>query len=73
LVLRRCITDVERVTEIVMEWADKCGGLRRLDPSRHEFEKKTRSRCYVIMEEQIPPMTLETLKEKNPDRCCEMR
>ena len=43
-----------------MEWADKCGGLRRLDPSRHEFEKKTRSRCYVVMEEQIPPMTRNT-------------
>lgn len=67
LVLRRGITDVDKVTEIVMKWADKCGRLRRLDPSRREFEKDTRSRFYVVSKDRIPPMTLEKLKEKNPE------
>jgi hypothetical protein len=65
LVLTRGITDVEKVTEIVMEWADKCAELRRLEPSRREFQKETRKRFYVVMRDRIPHMELETLKEKN--------
>ena len=67
LVLRRGITDVNKVTETVMKWADKCAELRRLDPSRREFERETRSRFYEVMRDKIWHMSLERLKEKNSD------
>jgi hypothetical protein len=68
LVVRRGITDVDNVTKIVMNWADKCAKLRKLDPSRREYEKEARARIYEVMQSnhRIPPMRLETLKEKNP-------
>ena len=67
LVLRRGITDVNKVTETVMKWADKCAELRRLDPSRREFERETRARFYEVMRDKIWHMSLEKLKEKNPE------
>jgi hypothetical protein len=67
LVLTRGITDPDQVCSIIMEWADKCAELRRLDPSRREFAAKTRSRIYHVLQERVPHMKLETLKEKNPD------
>lgn len=66
LVLTRGITDVDEVTEIVMEWADRCAELRRLEPSRREFQKGTRKRFHVVIRDRIPPMRLEKLKEKKP-------
>jgi hypothetical protein len=55
------------VSDIIMEWADKCGELRRLDPSRREFEHKVRARTYDVIQSRIPPMKLATLKERNPE------
>jgi hypothetical protein len=48
-----------------MKWAEKCAGLRRLDPSRREFSVRVRSRIDEVMKDRIPPMTVNTLKEKN--------
>ncbi|HEX6253813.1 MAG TPA: hypothetical protein VFZ55_06300 [Nitrososphaera sp.] len=67
LVLRRGIADVNQIIRIVMAWADKCSELRSLEPSRREFEKRIQSRLYEVMRDRIPPMRLETLREKNPD------
>jgi hypothetical protein len=67
LVLRKGITNPNQVSDIIMEWADKCGELRRLEPSRWEFEHKIRSRVYEVMHDRISQMKLSTLKEKNPD------
>jgi hypothetical protein len=66
LVLDRGITDEEEVYDIVMEWVDKCGELRRLDPSRREFEKRVYSRIDQVKQDRIPHMKFDTLKEKNP-------
>ena len=48
LVVRRGMTDVDQIYNIVMQWADRCGELYRLEPSRHEYEKKVRSRIYEV-------------------------
>jgi len=58
--------DESQITQIVMRWPANCAELRRLDPSRREYEKETRSRIYEVMRDKIPSMRLETLKEKNP-------
>lgn len=60
------MTDESQIYDIVMEWADRCSELRLLEPSRREFEKRIGSRLYEVMESRIPPMRLETLKEKAP-------
>jgi hypothetical protein len=65
LVVRRGMTDVDQITQIIMQWADKCGQLYRLEPSRREYEKRIRSRTYEVMRDRIPPMRLETLLKKN--------
>jgi hypothetical protein len=67
LVVRRGMTDVNQIHNIVMQWADKCGELYTLEPSRHEYEKEVKSRILDVMQTRIPPMRLETLKEKNPE------
>lgn len=59
------MTDRNEIHDIVMQWADKCGELRRLDPSRREFSVRVRSRIAEVMRDRIPPMTFGTLKEKN--------
>lgn len=66
LIIRRGMSDIDQITEIVMKFADKCAELYRLEPSRREYEKEVRSRVYEVMRDRIPPMRLETLKEKNP-------
>lgn len=68
LVVRRGMTDVDQIHDIVMQWADKCAQLYRLEPSRHEYSNRVRSRIHEVMQSnpRIPPMRLETLKEKNP-------
>ena len=65
LVVYRGMTDREEIHDIVMQWADKCAELQRLDPSRREFAVRIRSRIDEVMRDRIPPMTFETLKEKN--------
>jgi hypothetical protein len=65
LVVRRGMTDVDQIYNIVMQWAEKCGELYTLEPSRHEYEKKVRSRVYEVMRDRIPYMSLERLKERN--------
>jgi hypothetical protein len=67
LVVRRGMTDVDQVHNIVMQWADKCAQLYRLEPTRYEYSNRIRSRIYEVMRDRIPPMRLETLREKNPD------
>jgi hypothetical protein len=68
LVVQRGLTN-DQIYNIVMEWADKCGELRRLDPSRHEFAAKVRSRTYEVMQSKIPSMSWSTLEERNPELC----
>jgi hypothetical protein len=67
LVLRKGITDKDQVCDIVMEWADKCAELRRLDPSRREFERRIYSRIEDVSQERIPNMRLETMRERYPE------
>jgi hypothetical protein len=63
------MTDRNEVHDIVMQWADKCAELQRLDPSRREFSFRVRSRIEEVMRDRVPPMTLGTLKEKNRELC----
>lgn len=65
LIVRRGMTDESQICTTIMQWADKCAELRRLDQSRREFERRIQSRIYESAQERIPPMRLETLKEKN--------
>lgn len=65
LLLKRGITDPKQICDIVMQWADKCAELRRLDPSRREFELQTRRRIREVEHDRIPHMSFERLKEKN--------
>lgn len=67
LVVRRGLTDEAQISDIVMQWADRCAELRRLDPSRREFANKVRSRTYDVMHDRISQMKFATLKVKNPD------
>jgi hypothetical protein len=67
LVVRRGMTDPDKIYGIVMQWADKCAELKRLEPSRHEFAARLTSRIYEVMQNRVPHMQLQTLKEKNPD------
>jgi hypothetical protein len=50
-----------------MAWADKCAELRRLEPSRREFADRVRSRTYEVIQDRVPPMKHDTLKDKNPE------
>jgi hypothetical protein len=67
LVVRKGMTDQDQIYDIVMSWADKCAELKRLEPSRHEFAARIRSRIYEVIRVRVPPMTFETLKEKCPE------
>src|SRR5688500_1107823 len=69
LVVRSGMTNADQIHKIVMQWADKCGELKRLEPSPREYSSRLRSRIYEVMRSnpRIPPMRLETLKEKNPE------
>ena len=60
------MTDEDQLCDIVMKWADKCGELTRLDPSRREFANRVRSRLNEVAQNRIPPMRFGTFKEKNP-------
>jgi hypothetical protein len=66
LVVIRGMTDVDQITQIILKWAYKCAELYKLEPSRREYQKRIRPRVYEVMQYRIPPMRLETLKEKNP-------
>jgi hypothetical protein len=67
LVVRRGMTDVDQITQIIMKWADKCAQLHRLEPSSRAYAKRIRSRTCEVIRDRIPPMRLGTLKEKNPN------
>jgi hypothetical protein len=66
LVVRRGMTDVDQIHSIVMGWADKCGELKRLEPTRSQYSNRVRSRIYEVMRDRKPWMSLKRLKEKNP-------
>ena len=55
----------DEVYNIVMEWADKCDKLNRLQPSRREFEKEIYGRIREVMRDRVPHMRLDTLKVNN--------
>jgi len=67
LVLRRGMTDETQISDIVMQWADRCAELRRLEPSRRDFIYKVRSRIREVKNDKISQMKLATLKVKNPE------
>ncbi len=69
LVVRKGMTDKSHISDIVMEWADKCAQLRRLYPSRREFQKRTCSRIDEVAIKRIPHMKLSKLREKNEELC----
>jgi hypothetical protein len=66
LVVRKGMTDPQQISDIVMQWADKCSELKSLQPSRREFEHKVRDRAYEVMRTRISQMKLATLKVKYP-------
>jgi hypothetical protein len=65
LVVCRGMSDTNEVHDIVMQWADKCAEFQRLDPSRREFSIRIRRRIDEVRRDRVPPMTLDTLKERN--------
>jgi hypothetical protein len=65
LVVCRGMCDRNEIHDVIMNWANRCAELRRLDPSRHEFSVRVRSRIDEVLRDRIPPMTSDTLKEKN--------
>jgi hypothetical protein len=71
LVVIKGMTDMNQIQDITMQWLDKCDQLKRLEPSRHAFAARIRSRTHQVMEahsqgEAIAPMKWETLKYENP-------
>jgi hypothetical protein len=64
LVVTRGLTDRNQIYDIVMQWADRCDQLRRLEPSRHDFSVKVRTRIDEVIQDRVPPMKVETLKER---------
>jgi hypothetical protein len=67
LIVCKGLTDRNQIYDIVTKWADKCGEIKRLEPSRREFSVRVRSRIDEVMRDRIPPMRYETLKEENPE------
>jgi hypothetical protein len=67
LVVRKGMTNPDQIYDIIMQWADKCAELSRLEPSRHEFAIRLRCRIDQVVRDRVPPMTFETLKEKCPE------
>jgi hypothetical protein len=61
------MTDTDGICRLVMNWADQCDKLRKLQPSRREFSKAVIRRIYQVTKDRIPPMRLETLKENCPE------
>lgn len=66
LVVRRGMADENQISDIVMQWADRCAELRRLEPSRREFAYKVSSRVREVKRDKISQMKLATLRVKNP-------
>jgi len=66
LIVRKGIMDEDEVTDRIMQWADRCAEVKKLNPSRSEFEHKTRTRTDEVMQSRIPPMGLTKLQENNP-------
>lgn len=60
------MTDETQIIDIVMQWADKCAELRRLDPFRREFAKEVRYRVYEVMQDRIPNMSWSRLQKECP-------
>jgi hypothetical protein len=58
--------DESHISDIIMQWADKCAELKGLEPTRREYANRVWSRILEVMQERIPPMRLEPLKRKNP-------
>jgi hypothetical protein len=59
------MTDVGQITQIIMQWADKCAELYGLEPSRREYKKEVRSRVYEVTQDRIPPRRFDTLTNEN--------
>ena len=54
LVVIKGITDEYQIYDIVMQWANKCAELKRLEPSRQEFAARIRSRIYQVRQNRVP-------------------
>jgi hypothetical protein len=65
LVVFRGMKDRNEIHDVVMRRADRCAEVRRLDPSGREFSVRVRSRIEEVKIDRVPPMTFDTLKEKN--------
>lgn len=71
LVVIKRVADASKIYNITMQWLEKCAELKRLEPSRHVFAARKRSRIYQVMQadskgEAIAPMKWERLKKENP-------
>jgi hypothetical protein len=63
LIVDKDMTDKDKIYDIVMAWADRCDRLRGLEPSRHDFSSRVRSRIDQVIRDRVPPMRLETVRE----------
>jgi hypothetical protein len=66
LVVRRGLGP-DQVYNIVMEWADKCGELRSLQPSRRAYSDRVRTRIQEVVRDRVPPMTWSRFQEMQPE------
>jgi hypothetical protein len=70
LMIIKGIRDVNTILSLTMNWLDKCDQLRRLQPSKRDFENRIRYRRNEIInsgKDAIPPIKEETLKREHPD------
>lgn len=73
LILSRYLTNVKKLggneaSAIIWQWLDKCEQLRRLEPSRHYFDREVVSRqLEQAWQSKIWPMRIDTMLQKYPD------
>jgi hypothetical protein len=65
LIVDKGMTDRDKIYDIVIQWADRCDQLRRLEPSRHDFLTRVRGRIEEVMRDKVPPMRPDTLRENS--------
>jgi hypothetical protein len=61
------IQDDDEIHQVVDEWLDKCEQLRRLEPSRRDFDRRIADAIEWARDDDKLPTKLQTIKEDYPD------
>ena len=61
------IQDDDEIHQVVDEWLDKCEQLRRLEPSRRDFDRRIDDAIEWARDDNMLPTKLQTIKEDYPD------